>query len=375
MKLSEYQAKSILREYGIAIPRGNLVDSAGEAEVAAREIGKPVVLKAQVLVAGRGKAGGIIFVDDIDKVKKVADELIGTTIKGSLVGSLLVEEKLTIGEQYYASLTIDRQTRSYTVLVSREGGVDIEETAQKSPSKIARYRVSPDNGLNQSEVEEMLSSLGFDNDSITRLAGIIGILYTVAIDNDTELVELNPLVKTESGELVAADARMIIDDNALFRHPELTGSTSADADDTPLEVEARKLGLDYVDLSGDIGVVGNGAGLVMATLDVIDHFGGKPANFLDIGGGGSLGTPKRGVLLVMSKPAVRAVLVNILGGITRCDIVAQAVIEALAEAPEKKPVVVRMMGTNEAEGNRMLKEVGIDSYPNMEAAIQAILEI
>ncbi len=197
----------------------------------------------------------------------------------------------------------------------------------------------------------------------------------MTIDNDAELVEINPLAKTDSGEFIAADARIIVDDNALFRHPEFEDRSSARVDDTPLEAEARKQNLAYVDLSGDIGIVGNGAGLVMATLDLVDHFGGKPANFLDVGGGGNVDITKRGLLLVMSKPEVKAVVVNILGGITRCDIVAQAVIEALNEARVKKPIAVRMMGTNEEEGNQMLRQAGINSYPNMEKAVEEILKV
>lgn len=375
MKLFEYQAKKILEDYGITVPRGSLAGSVGEAEAISREIGVPVVLKSQVLVAGRGKSGGIVFADNTTEVKKAAAELIGATIRGSLVRNLLVEEKLAIAEQYYASLTVDRQARRYMILASKEGGVDIEETALKSPEKIARCLINPDVGFSQPEVEEMLARLEIDREDADRLAAIIRILYTVVIDDDAELVELNPLVRTESGEMVAADARIIIDDNALFRHPEFDGEASSGVDETLLEAAARKLDLAYVDLSGDIGVVGNGAGLVMATLDVIDHFGGTPANFLDIGGGGNLDVTRKGVLLVMSKPEVKAVLVNILGGITRCDVVAQAVVEAVAEAEEKKPVVVRMMGTNEAEGNRLLDNAGISSYPNMEEAIQEILKI
>jgi succinyl-CoA synthetase beta subunit len=195
------------------------------------------------------------------------------------------------------------------------------------------------------------------------------------MDNDAELVELNPLVKTASGEFVAADARMIIDDNSLFRHPEFTDQSLVRGDDTPLEAEARKQNLAYVDLTGDIGIIGNGAGLVMATLDLVQHFGGRPANFLDIGGGGNVDITKRGLKLVMSKPEVKAVLVNVLGGITRCDVVAQAIIEALNESPVKKPIVVRLMGTNEGQGIQMLKQAGINSYPNMEKAVEEILKL
>ncbi|MFC1976867.1 ADP-forming succinate--CoA ligase subunit beta [Chloroflexota bacterium] len=375
MRLSEFEAKGVLQKYGIAIPRGDVASNAAEAERIAREIGKPVVLKSQILVSGRGKAGGIIFADDTTEAKKVASTLIGSTIKGSVVGSLLVEEKLDIAEQFYASIAIDRQAKTYIVLASTEGGVDIEETALASPDKISRHWIDPVAGFSQAQALEMLSRFSMNKDDATKLASTINTLYTAAMDNDAELVEINPLAKTASGEYVAADARMIVDDNALFRHPEFESGSSLGVDDTPLEAEARKQQLAYVDLPGDIGIVGNGAGLVMATLDLVHYFGGSPANFLDIGGGGDVDITRNGLMLVMSKPEIKAIVLNVLGGITRCDIVAQAVIEALEQASVKKPVVVRMMGTNEIEGKQMLDEAGINSYPNMEKAIEEVLKL
>ncbi len=375
MRLFEFEAKNILKGYSISVPRGDMASNADEAEAIAREIGKPVVLKSQILVAGRGKSSGIIFANNATEAKKVAANLIGSAIKGSTVRSLLVEEKLDIFEQFYASVAIDRQAKTYIILASTEGGVDIEETALASPDKISRYWVDPIAGFSQAEAIEMLSRFSMNEGDATKFASILNILYTVTMDKDAELVEINPLAKIASGEFAAADARIIVDDNALFRHPEFGDKNLVRVDDTPLEAEARRQNLAYVDLSGDIGIVGNGAGLVMATLDLVHHFGGSPANFLDVGGGGNVDITKRGILLVMSKPEVRAVLVNIIGGITRCDIVAQAVIEALNEAKVKKPVAVRMMGTNEELGKQMLKQAGINSYPNMEKAIEEILKL
>jgi len=375
MKLFEFEAKNILKEYGISVPKGDVASNGDEAEAIARKIGKPVVLKSQILVSGRGKAGGIQFADDAAGAKKVASNLIGSTIKESVVGSLLVEETLNIAEQFYASVTIDRQAKTYVVLASTEGGVDIEQTAQASPEKISRHWVDPDAGFSQSEAMEMLSQFSMDKGDADKLASVLSTLYTATMENDAELVELNPLVKTASGEFITADARIIVDDNALFRHPDFGGESSVRVDDTPLEAEARRQNLAYVDLDGDIGIIGNGAGLVMATLDLVHHFGGKPANFLDVGGGGDVEITKKALLLVMSKPEVKTVLLNILGGITRCDIVAQAVVEALNESSVKKPIVVRMMGTNEEEGTRILNEAGIDIYPNVEKAIEEILKV
>lgn len=375
MKLFEFEAKKILKEYGIPVPNGAIASNSDEAEAVAREIGKPVVLKAQILVAGRAKAGGIVFADDTAEAKKVASTLIGSTIKESIVNSLLVEEKLDIAEQFYASVTVDRQARTYIVLASTEGGIDIEQVAEATPEKISRHRVDPIAGFGQAEALEMLGSFSLNQDDANQLASILNILYKTVMDNDAELVELNPLVKTASGEFVAADARIIVDDNALFRHPEFEENSAGRVDDTPLEAEAREKGLAYVDLPGDIGIVGNGAGLVMATLDMVQHFGGQPANFLDIGGGGNVDITRTGIMMVMSKPAVKAIIVNILGGITRCDVVAQAVIEALQQSTSPKPIAVRMMGTNEEEGNRMLREADIYSYSSMEEAVEAVLKL
>jgi len=375
MKLFEFEAKNILEKYSIPVPKGSVANNADEAEAIAREIDKPVALKSQILVAGRGKSGGIIFANDAAEAKKAASNLIGSTIQGSIVRSLLVEEKLNIAEQFYASVAIDRQAKTYIVLASTEGGIDIEETALASPDRISRYWVDPDAGFSQPEVIAMLGRFSMSKDDATKFASIINTLYAVSIDNDAELVEINPLVKTASGEFVAADARIIVDDNALFRHPEFKDRSSVRAEDTPLEAEARKQNLPYVDLSGDIGIVANGAGLGMATIDLVHHFGGRPANFLDVGGGGPMDIPKRGLMLVMSKPEVKAVLINMLGGITRCDIFAQAIIEALNESSVKKPIVVRMMGTNEAEGIQMLNQAGIYTYPNMEKAAEEVLKL
>ncbi len=376
MNLFEFEAKNVLLKYGIATPRGSIAGNPDEAAAIAREIGGPVVLKSQILVSGRGKAGGIIFADDAAEAKQVAANLIGSTIKESIVSSLLVEEKLNIVEQFYASVAVDRQARGYIVLASTEGGIDIEQLAQAAPDRISRHRVDPALGFSEPAAASIMAHFASLNQGdAARVGAILHTLYGVAMDYDAELVELNPLVKTASGEFIACDARMIIDDNALFRHPEFEGRSSVRVDDTPLEAEARKQNLAYVDLSGDIGIVGNGAGLVMATLDLVNLFGGQPANFLDVGGGGDVGITKRGLLLVMSKPGVKGVLVNILGGITRCDVVAQAVIEALDESTVKKPIAVRMMGTNEVEGKQMLQQAGINSYPSMEQAVQEILKV
>jgi len=392
MKLFECEAKQILHKCGLATPKGGVASSPGEAEAIARELGKPVVLKAQILVAGRGKAGGIKFADDAEAAGRVAASLIGQTIKGCRVDTILVEEKLDISEQFYASVTIDRQARRYVALASADGGVDIEQVAAEAATAIARHRIDPDIGFPQSEAEwlvgripkisqHMLKSVRekqvdrYLKTDVSAFASVLTTLFHLATEYDAELVEINPLAKVASGEFVAADARIILDDNALFRHPEYAERGLTRADDSPREAEARRQDLTYVDLSGDIGIVGNGAGLVMATMDLIRLHGGEPANFLDIGGGAQAEVIRKGLTLVMSKPEVKAVLINVLGGITRCDEVARGVIEALNGTGTKKPIAVRMMGTNEKEGTQMLQQAGVTVYADMETAADEIMKL
>jgi len=376
MKLFEFEAKNILRKYGIATPGGGIATNSSQTELVAREIGKPVMLKAQVLTSGRGKAGGIVSANDASEAGKAASNLIGNKVKGAVVRSVLVEEKLDIAEEFYASVAIDRQARKYVVLASTSGGIDIEQTALASPDKISRYSVDPLTGFSKNTAEAMIAQFfNIDRDDAARFSSILDTLYTIATDCDAELVEINPLVRTASGEFIACDARIIVDDNALFRHPEFEDRDTLGGDYTPREVEARKQKLAYVDLDGDIGIIGNGAGLVMATLDLVQLFGGKPANFLDIGGGAQAEVIRKAVKLVMSKPEVRAVLLNILGGVTRCDIVAQGVIEALNESEERKPLAVRMIGTNEEAGTRMLQQAGVHTCSSMEEAIKEVLRL
>ncbi len=375
MKLFEFEAKNILKQYGIPVPRGDVANNPGEAGVIAGEIGRPVVLKSQVLVSGRGKSGGILFANNTAEAKSMASNLIGSTIKGNVVTSLLVEEKLDIVEQFYASVTIDRQARAYVVLASTSGGMDIEDTALAFPDRISRRWVEPTVGFSYPDAIDMVSQLNTGQGDATKFAAIIDTLYKVTTHYDAELVEINPLARTPSGEFIAADARIIVDDNALFRHPEFRDRSALAVEDTLWEAEARRQKLAYVDLSGDIGIIGNGAGLVMATLDLVDLFGGRPANFLDIGGGAQTEVIKKAVTLVMSKPGVRAVLINILGGITRCDIVARGIIAGLNEAVVKKPIAVRLMGTNEEEGAQILYQAGVHTCSNMEEAVREVLKL
>jgi succinyl-CoA synthetase beta subunit len=373
LKLLEHEAKAILQRYGIMIPQGYLSTSADQAAQIARDLNRPVYIKAQIGVAGRGKAGGILPAANSEEARLVALRLLGSQVEGLKVSSLLVEEKLEVQVQYYLSIAIDREARRFVILASKSGGIDIEDVARLSAKSIARYWVDPLKGLSEHEAALIAARIDLPSNDMSAFTAILIALYQAALQNDAELVELNPLVKVAGGSLVAADARLIIDDNALFRHPEFSTRTSPDGEQTPLEQEARRRGLSYVDLEGDIGVIGNGAGLVMATLDIIDHFGGKAANFLDIGGGASLEDVKNGVLLVMGKPSVRAVLIDILGGITRCDQVAEGIVEALNASTIRRPIAVRMMGTNDVAGQEVLRLHGIGFFPDMEKAAEAAI--
>lgn len=385
MKLFEFEAKEILRRYGVATPPGIIARSPATAAAIANELGAPVALKAQALVSGRGQAGGVLFADGPHGAASAASRLLGSTLKGCRVDTLLVEEKLDIAEQFYVSVIIDRQARRYVALASAEGGVNIEQAAAESAAAVVRHRIDPDRGFGQDEAEWLVKRIPRISQHMPAIASVLTTLYRLATECDAELVEINPLVRLAAGSgpaggfaadrYVAADARIIIDDNALYRHPEFAERALARADDTPMEAAARRQDITYVDLDGDIGIVGNGAGLVMATMDLIRSHGGAPANFLDIGGGAAADVIRKGLTLVMSKPEVKAVLVNVLGGITRCDEVARGVIEALQGAGVQKPIAVRMMGTNEREGTLMLEQAGVAVHLDMETAAREIMRL
>jgi len=376
MKLLEFEAKYILKKYGIPIPNGELIQSPAKAGRIAREIGGSVVIKAQVPVSGRGKSGGILFGLGTTEVKDLTSRLFGSNVKGIPVTSVLIEEKIHIASEYYASVMIDRETRRYVIMASTSGGIDIEKIAQVTPGKVIRYDVNPLTGFRKKEARAFLAqSADFSDEDAKRFSQIIHTLYTIALDYDAELVEINPLAKTMAGEFIACDARTIIDDNALYRHPEFREKDTLRAEGTSAEKAARKEGLAYVELDGDIGIIGNGAGLMMTTLDLVQFFGGRPANFLDIGGGASEEVIRKAVTLVMARPKVRKILVNILGGVTRCDAVARGIIQALSESSVTKPLIVRMIGTNEEEGIQILHHAGIRTYDNMEEAIKGVVNI
>lgn len=376
MKLLEYQAKQVFGKYGLPIPRGGVAGTPEEAKEAASKIMGPVAVKAQLPVGGRGKSGGILFAETPDEAAETAGRLLGSRLKDIEVRRVLVEEKLSIRDELYMGITLDRRNRSYVVLASTEGGVDIEEVAAKTPERIVRYVVDPLGGLRPYHARWVARRLGYSGRDMNSLTDVILRLYRVAQEMDAELTEINPLAATDYG-FVAADARLNVDNNSLFRHPDLA-QMSQEAEEAELserEREARGLGLTYIELDGDVGVIGNGAGLTMATIDTVTLHGGRPANFLDLGGGASAKMIGTGVSYVLSDPRVRALFVNILGGITRCDETALGVIEARERIGSGKPIVVRMTGTNEEEGRRLLKEAGIDALDTMEEAAGRVVAL
>lgn len=377
MKLFEYEAKEILSKYGIPTPTGGLITSPKQARETAERIKSPVVVKAQVLVAGRGKAGGILLASSPAEAELSSSKLLSSKIKGIKVQSVLVEEQLSISKELYFSITVDRSNRSYVAIASSEGGVEIEEIAAATPEKIIKVLVDPLYGFRSYHARQIAKKLGYVGSQMRELAAIFLKLYRVAMDCDAELCEMNPIVETSEGKFVAADARLIIDDNALYRQSNFQGRlTKIDGDKlTSQELEAQKSGLAYVKLDGNIGVIGNGAGLVMATLDAIKLYGGNPANFLDVGGGASSDKMAAALNLVLSDHRVDVVFINILGGITRCDEVAKGILEAKSRIGFVKPMVIRLVGTNEREGRRILTEAGIHILDSMEEAAEKAVGI
>ncbi len=374
MKLYENEAKTIFEKYGIPIPKGETATTSQEARKIATKLDCELAVKAQILVAGRGKAGGIQFGKNPDETEKIAERLLNSTIKGIRVKKLLIEEKLFIKRELYFAITVDRFNRCYVAVASAKGGVNIEDIAAQNPQQILRLRINPQTGFQSLQAKQISQKLISAKNQSTVLAEIFKKTYKLCMDYDAEMVEINPLVENSDGEFVAADARIIIDDNALFRHPEyLKKSLQEQRDTNPQEAKARKKGIEYVKLNGNIGIIGNGAGLVMATLDLISFYGGKPANFLDIGGGASQQKIIDAIETVLSDDAVKGLFVNVLGGVTRCDQVAKAIVK-VKNKQTKVPFIVRLMGTNEEEGKRILSQANIYVFDNMEQAAQKAVE-
>jgi len=372
MKIHEYQAKDILARYGIPIQPGRVAYTPEEAETIARELGGPVVIKAQVYVGGRGKAGGIQFGDTPEQAKASAARVLGMDIKGLKVEKVLVVSKLDIKQEYYLGIILDRKTQAPVVMISKEGGIDIEEVAATAPEKIIKQPIDMRWGLRPFEALDIVARAGLPSSVLRQASIILAALAKAFIESDASLAEINPLAVTVDGKVYAADAKFLIDDNALFRQKEY--ASWAESEETnPLEYEAKQAGLTYVKLDGDVGVIGNGAGLVMTTLDMVARVGGKPANFLDIGGGAKAEMMYKALTFVARDPQVKGILVNIFGGITRGEEVAKGVILAQHELPKSLPIVVRLSGTGAEEGRAMLKDAGLDWGKDMRDAAQKIV--
>ena len=366
MKIHEYQAKKILRQYQVAVPSGSVATTANQAEHVATELGGKVVVKAQIHAGGRGKGGGVKLAASPAEARQAASEILGMQLvthqtgpEGQKVKQVLVERASDIEREFYLGITLDRAQSKPVVMASREGGVEIEEVAAATPEKILKETVDPAVGLQAFQATRLAFGLGFEGKQVRQAAGFILSLYRAYVDADCSLVEINPLVATADGQLLALDAKIDLDDNALFRHPDLAKMHDPDEEEE-LEIEASKYDLNYIKLDGNIGCMVNGAGLAMATMDIIKLSGAEPANFLDVGGGASAETVENGFRILLSDPNVKAILINIFGGIVRCDRVAAGVIEARKNIEVNVPIVVRLAGTNADVAAEMLENSDMD---------------
>ena len=366
MEIHEYQAKAILARYGVPTPRGEVAFTKEQARAAAERLGAPVVVvKAQIHAGGRGKAGGVKLARSVDEAAELAGKMLGMKLvtpqtgpAGRIVKRLLIEEGLDIKRELYLGLVIDRAAATPVFMASAAGGVEIEEVARENPVAILRETIHPAVGLQPYQARKLAFGLGLPPEVVAAAAPFLQALYRAFTESDASLAEINPCVLTGDGRLVALDAKMTFDDNALYRHKELGELRDLDEED-PLEVEASKYGLNYIKLDGTVGCMVNGAGLAMATMDIIKLAGGAPANFLDVGGGASAEQVKNAFKILMSDPAVRGVFINIFGGILRCDVLATGVVAAAHELQVKVPVVVRMEGTNVEQGQEILRDSGL----------------
>jgi succinyl-CoA synthetase beta subunit len=382
MKIHEYQGKDILRQFGVPVPRGIAAFTVQEAVEAAQKLGGPVwVVKAQIHAGGRGKGGGVKVAKSVDDVKRLAGEILGMQLKthqtgpeGQKVRRLYIEDGADIQKEYYLSVVTDRATQKVAFIASSEGGMDIEEVAHATPEKIITEFIDPLTGMNEAQGKKIAAAIGMPDDSQAQFIDVCQKLYKCYMDTDAALVEINPLNRDGKGNIIALDSKFNFDSNALFRHPEIVALRDLDEED-PAEVEASKFDLAYISLDGNIGCLVNGAGLAMATMDTIKLFGGEPANFLDVGGGATPEKVTEAFKIMLKNKNVKAILVNIFGGIMKCDTIATGVIAACKAVNLQVPLVVRMKGTNEVEGKKMLVDSGLPiiSADTMAEAAQKVV--
>jgi succinyl-CoA synthetase beta subunit len=384
MKIHEYQAKAILARHGVPVPRGEVAFNATEArDIAGRLGGSVVVVKAQIHAGGRGKGGGVKLAKSPEEAERIAREMIGMTLvthqtgpEGRVVSRVLVEEGLQMTRELYLSIVLDRASGKPVMMASAAGGMDIEEVAAKTPEKIVKVYVEPGVGLVPFEARQLGFAIGLEGAQVNKAVKVMTALYDAYVATDASLLEINPLVVTAAGDLLALDAKMNFDDNALYRHTDIRDLRDLGEED-PLEIEASKYSLNYIHLDGNIGCMVNGAGLAMATMDIIKLAGGEPANFLDVGGGANAEQIRNAFKILMSDKKVKAVLINIFGGILRCDVLAEGVIGAVRELGVPVPIVIRMEGTNVEEGKRLLGESGMNftTADDMDDAAHKVVQL
>lgn len=380
MKLHEYQSKELLSKYGVPVPQGDVTSDPAEARAIAEKLGGKVVVKAQVLMGGRGKAGGVKLFETAADAANFAKDLIGKRLvsnqnpQGMIVDKVLIAETVDIAKEFYVAVLLDRATQKLLVMLSVEGGMEIEEVAEKNPDAIVKLNVDPAWGLCDFELRKAVKDANLPKEAHSQMVSMIKQLVKAYIESDADMIEINPCALTPEGRLIAADAKVSIDDNALFRHKEYAGTTS-DSAEHPIEAEAVKRGIAYVNLGGEVGIMGNGAGLVMQSLDEINAAGGKPANFLDVGGGAQAERVKACVELVMMDQNVKGLFINIFGGITRCDEVAKGVLQAFDELDVKIPVVARIEGTAAEEGRKILEGSRVIPAATVQDAAAKIVEL
>jgi succinyl-CoA synthetase beta subunit len=367
MKIHEYQAKAILAKHAVPVPQGEMALTAEDAEAAARKLGGGIsVVKAQIHAGGRGKGGGVKVVKSANEAREAAARMLGMTLvthqtgpSGQKVGRVLVEQGLKIKRELYLGLVIDRSSEKPVMMASPDGGVEIEKVAEETPERIFKEFITPGVGLRPFQTRKLAFALGLEGPQVAQAGKLMSAVWDAFVQNDASLIEINPLIVTEEGNLLALDAKMTFDDNALFRHPDVKEMRDL-SEEEPLEIEASKYSLNYIKLDGTIGCMVNGAGLAMATMDIIKLAGGEPANFLDVGGGANAEQIKNAFRILMSDKSVKAVLINIFGGILRCDILAEGVIAAVRDLGVPVPIVIRMEGTNVEKGKEMLKASGLN---------------
>jgi succinyl-CoA synthetase beta subunit len=375
MKLHEYQSKQIFAKYGVPIPKGQVASDAVRAKEIAKELGGRVVVKSQVLVGGRGKAGGIRLAKTPQEAEEVASQILAMEIKGLPVRKVLVDEAAHIEKEIYLGITNDRAVRKPVMMASAAGGVEIEEVARTTPEKIIKVHIDPLLGIKDYQTRDIALGIELPREYWKAFSQIAFGLWRAYLESDATLAEINPLVITDDKKLVALDGKMVLDDNALFRHPDLVELRDLDAE-VQSEIEARKYGLTFIKLGGNIGCMVNGAGLAMTTMDIIKLFGGEPANFLDIGGGAGADKVAAAMRIILSDPNVKAILFNIFGGITRCDEVARGILTALEEVKPNVPMIVRLVGTNAEEGRKLLSQAKmITAETLVEAAKKAVAAV